>query len=141
MSDQDDFFFDEDDTPAQKPADKAAPKGGAARKEAPAPRAKSAAAPASAGGQSVTMTVAALIGVVALLVGIIIGILVPTGGTQPTTPVTMPAVDPGQARPLAPEELGGDLPPGHPDIGEMGGGMGETGTVDPGAPADDTETE
>lgn len=139
MSDQD-FFFDEDEAPEQKPAEKAASKGGTARKSTAAPSPKKAASTPVA-GQTVTMTVAGLIGVVALLVGIIIGIVIPVGGSQPATPQpAMPIQDSGQARPLSPEEMGGDLPPGHPPLDDMGGGMAapETETVDP---ADGGETE
>ncbi len=130
MSDQD-FFFDEDEAPAEKPkpAQKSA---SATRKSEPAARPAKSAAATPAGTQTVTMTVAGLIGVVALLVGIIIGILIPTGGTQPTTPAGVPAPGGTQARPLSPDELGGDLPPGHPDIGGMtGGAPSETTTPTP----------
>ncbi len=69
MSDQD-FFFDEDET-----AEDAASEKPARKQAAPRPQTRSAgAAPAV---QSVSVTVAALIGVVALLAGIIVGILIP----------------------------------------------------------------
>jgi len=108
VSDQD-FFFDEDEQP--KKAEKAS--GGS--KATSKPSASAAAAPAA---QSVSMTVAALIGVIALLAGLIVGILLPIGGTTaPAEPtVTAPT---GQAAPqLSPEQMqGGELPEGHPDIG------------------------
>ncbi len=131
MSDQD-FFFDEDETPAEKPAAKSA----SGRKDstpAPAVRQKAMTTVSASRTQTVTMTVAALIAVVALLVGVIIGILIPTGGAQPVpSPVTAPAPGTGVARPLAPEELEGDLPAGHPDIGGMtGGAVTPTGTTEP----------
>lgn len=128
MSNQDFFFDDEQpaDAPAEKPTGKGAPEPAAASKPAaPAPRPKTV-APAA---QSVTMTVAGLIGVVSLLVGVIIGILVPAGGAEVGSPVggTMPGagtVAPSeQARPLTPEELQGGMPDGHPDIGGMTGGQ------------------
>jgi hypothetical protein len=74
------------------------------------------------------MTIAGLIGVVALLAGVIIGILIPTGTSQPavTTPTT-PAVS---APELTPEQLqNGELPQGHPEIG--GGTTGGTPTETP----------
>jgi hypothetical protein len=122
VSDQD-FFFDEDEAPAEKPAAKSVAKPGGAKAQASAPRTKTAAVPA--GAQSVTMTVAGLIGVVALLVGIIVGILIPTGGTQVTSPTTgVPSMGTGgtQAPPLSEQDLQGEMPPGHPPIGDMGGG-------------------
>lgn len=131
MSDQD-FFFDEDEAPAEEP--KKAPS------ETPKPKAQGRAsgkhASAVQPAPTVTMTVAGLIGVVALLVGVIIGILIPIGASTPTSPASMSppgATDSGEARPLSPEELeSGDMPPGHPDIGEMLGGM-ETETPAPDA--------
>jgi hypothetical protein len=129
VSDQD-FFFDEDEAPAQKPEAKSAAKPAGAKAQASAPRTRTAAVPASA--QSVTMTVAGLIGVVALLIGIIIGILIPTGGTQVTSPTTgVPSMGTGtQAPPLSEDALQGEMPPGHPPIGDTGGGEA-TGTAVP----------
>jgi hypothetical protein len=120
VSDQD-FFFDEDETSAEKPAAKPATKSAAGSKPASsAPRPKPAAAPF--GAQTVTMTVAGLIGVVALLVGIIIGILIPTGATQVTSPsAPVPGMGSTPAPPLSEDALQGDLPPGHPPLGDMGG--------------------
>ena len=123
MSDQD-FFFDDDEAPAEKPAAKSAAKPAGAKAQTSAPRTKTAAVPA--GAQSVTMTVAALIGVVALLVGIIIGILIPTGGPQVAAPPSsgVPGMGTGgtQAPPLSEQDLQGEIPPGHPPIGDMTGG-------------------
>ncbi len=114
MSDQD-FFFDDEEQAAEKPAAKQA----SGHQSAPAPRPK-AVAPASA--QSVTVTVAGLIGVVALLVGVIIGILIPTGQQEAGSPAGgLPsAIQP--APPLSDEAMQGGMPEGHPDIGGMGGG-------------------
>jgi hypothetical protein len=124
VSDQD-FFFDEDEQP--KAADKAA-KPEATKSAAAKPSAKAApAAPAAPAGQMVTTTVAGLIGVVALLAGLVIGILLPVGGTTPTASTQVPAAVTGtQSAPqLTPEQLqGSELPPGHPDVGSMGGGSG-----------------
>lgn len=117
MSDQD-FFFDEDESPAEetKEPKKASKTSGTASKKA----AQKPDAPAPSGEKSVTMTIASLIGVVALLVGIIIGILIPAGGTS-TVPA--PTTDPAgvSAPQLSPEQLEtGNLPEGHPDLGDAG---------------------
>ncbi|MRR13771.1 hypothetical protein EG835_15285 [bacterium] len=115
MSDDQDFFFDEEETAVETPAEPAKSSGSKATAKATAPAAAPAAQAAS-GVQTVTMTVAALIGVVALLVGVIIGIVIPVGATDnvpaPTTTGT------GATAPeLSPEQLeGGALPEGHPDI-------------------------
>ena len=75
MSDQD-FFFDEDEAAEEAAPAKTERKQTSAKK----PTRSAAAAPAV---QSVSVTVAALIGVVALLAGIIVGILIPSGSTAP----------------------------------------------------------
>lgn len=132
MSDQD-FFFDEEETaeagtketakPSAKTESKAAP---AARKPAPKPAPKPAAA-APAGGspsffeQQVSITVASLMTVIGLLLGVIVGFLVaPDGGTVTTAaPAATTATDSGATAPqLTDEQLSsGALPEGHPDIG------------------------
>ena len=140
MSDQD-FFFD-DEAAEAKPAEKAAPAQQAAKQ---APRPKATAAPA--GAQTVTMTVAGLIGVVALLVGIIVGILIPTGGNQAGSPAGglpsgMETGGGSMARPLSPEELEGGMPEGHPPVDSMGepGAMPPTGeATDTAAPEGESE--
>lgn len=130
MSDQD-FFFDEEEqvakeapktssksTKAAAPkADKAAP---VARKASPAP------APRPAGGifeQSVSMTVAALMTVIGILVGVIIGFVVaPDGATVSTgtTPTTTGAGATSTAPQLSEDQLNsGSLPEGHPDISSV----------------------
>lgn len=116
MSDQD-FFFDEEETEAPaKPEKKASSPG----------RAKPSAAPAQQQffQQSVSMTVASLVAVIALLLGVIVGFLIPRG---PSTTAT----DTGAVAPqLSPEQLqSGQLPPGHPDISGMTGGQATTGTA------------
>jgi len=121
VSDQD-FFFEEDEQPKAAKKSDTPKKGGSAR---PA-QAEVAAAPA----QGVTMTVAALIGVIALLLGAIGGIFIGRGMAAPTvatTPaVTAPAAGAGgstTAPQLTEDQMqGGELPAGHPDIGSMGGG-------------------
>lgn len=117
MSDQD-FFFDEEEneTPAK------------AEKKAPTPRqARTPSAPAKQQvfQQSVSVTVASLVAVIALLLGVIIGFLIPRGGTT-STPADTGVVAPQ----LTPEQLqSGQLPPGHPDISGMMGGQAATGTA------------
>lgn len=121
MSDQD-FFFDEDEQVTEKPS-----KARDSKKESVS------AGPSDVpGAQTVTLTVAALIGVVALLAGMVVGILLPIGGGTPSaTPTT---VTPGAATggggtapQLTPEQIqGGELPPGHPNIG---GGSGSQETT------------
>jgi hypothetical protein len=130
VTDDQDFFFDEEETAIEE-------------KPVPAAKAKktkvtdTAAAPVGAVGpaaavQTVTMTVAALIGVIALLVGVIIGIVIPVGGAgsvpQPTTTGTS-----ATAPQLSEDQLqGGALPEGHPDISGMPTGTpGATGTPAP----------
>ena len=118
MSDQD-FFFDDDEAAGDADApDKA-------QSKTPVKRPRPAAAAAvPAGQQSVTITIAGLIGVVALLLGVVIGLLIPTGGNQATSPAPVPPPSGQQAAPLSPEQLEGGMPPGHPDIGDMNGGEG-----------------
>jgi len=118
VSDQD-FFFDEDEQP--KTAEKAT---------VPAKKSGSGGTPTrppAADGQSVTMTVAVLIGVVTMLLGVIIGLFIGRGMATPAVvaPVggTGTGTTPQAAPQLSPEQLeGGELPEGHPDIG--GGGTG-----------------
>ncbi len=118
MSDQD-FFFDEDEKPA-KPQSKSAPakKPAASAAKSARPAAKTAAA---APEQSVTYTIAALIGVAALLLGVIVGILLPinVGGAQTATPETPGGANGAMSAPqLSPEQMqSGQLPPGHPSVG------------------------
>lgn len=126
MSDQD-FFFDEEEKPA------APAKGGNTGAKAPA---RAAAPAASATGiaffdQSVSMAVATLAAVCALLLGVIVGYAVkPAAVTVPNT--SGAATGSGAAAPqLTEEQLGsGQLPAGHPDIGGLQGGSGAaTGTT------------
>jgi hypothetical protein len=134
VSDQD-FFFDEDEAPAAKPAkpakaDKtAAP---AAKAGAKRPTASKAAqsAPADAyetvplAEQTVTVVVAGLLMVISLLVGAIIGFLL--GGTSTPAISSVPeaaapaggtVTDPG---PLTNEQMQGGMPAGHPAVGATG---------------------
>lgn len=126
MSDQD-FFFDEDEAPAKDKAKKAA------SSDKPAAGAKAASAPAVT-AQTVSTSVAALIGVIALLAGIIIGIVIPVGGSNVPAPTAVPQTGApsmgsggGSAPQLSPDQLeGGALPEGHPDISGGEGGSTET---------------
>jgi hypothetical protein len=69
-----------------------------------------------------------LIGVAALLLGIVVGMLIQSGmsANQVASPTQQPQLQqqgaPQQAAPqLTPEQLqGGELPPGHPSIGATG---------------------
>ena len=113
MSDQD-FFFDEEDAPASAPAPR--PSSQPARSASPA-RTTHAAAPASGASffeQSVTMAIAALMTVIGLLVGVIIGFVIAPSGTSP---VSSPAGGTSVAPGLSQDQLqSGELPEGHPPI-------------------------
>lgn len=118
MSDQDFFFEDEERTEESAPAKASA--------KQPAAKAGSAAAGVPFAQQSVSMTVAGLVAVCTLLVGVIVGILLP--GSAATVNPVVPGTS--SAPQLTPEELGsGELPAGHPDISDMGGpeGLPSTG--------------
>lgn len=124
VSDQD-FFFDEDETAAPKPK--------ASKPAASSKPASRQAAPAPAGVQSVSMTVAALIGVIALLAGLIIGVLLPIGNTASTatsTTATTGATTSGSSAPqLTQDQLNsGQLPAGHPDISGAASSTATSGT-------------
>lgn len=118
MSDQD-FFFEDEEQPAEEAAPKSASKSGGSKSAAKP--AASAAAPVAQ--QTVTMTVAGLVAVCALLVGVIIGLVIPrqptatVGGSGTTGTTTAPQLSPEQME-------GGSLPAGHPDITGMGGATG-----------------
>jgi hypothetical protein len=118
VSDQD-FFFDEDDKPAKGSGSSPAKKTGTTTSRSGSSSAnRGAAAPASV--QTVSMTVAVLIGVIGILLGAVIGLFVGKSLAVPTV-----AVAPGagtsttqQAPQLTPEQLqGGQLPAGHPSVG------------------------
>ncbi len=127
MSDQD-FFFDEEEAPAtektsagEKPSAKQPAKGlppkASQSKTGPS---KGATVAPPAGGIELTWTITALIGVVALLLGVIVGYAIPKNSTGTVTG------SPVQSAPqLTPEQVQtGELPEGHPDIGAMTGGSG-----------------
>lgn len=125
MSDQD-FFFDEEEDAKPKAASKAT---SGSKKPVPS----KAAAPAPAGtffAQNVSMTVAALMAVIALLLGVIIGIVIPTGST--TVPPVTSSAGTDAAPVLSDDQLNsGELPAGHPDISGMAtGSAGATGSAD-----------
>lgn len=146
MSDQD-FFFDEEETAAEpktgkdaetakSSANRSAKPAPVARRSEPKPTAKAAPRPAASAagpgflGQSVSMTIAVLMTVIGLLVGVIIGfVAAPDGTTGSTATSATPATtDSGSTAPeLSEEELSsGALPEGHPDISSMGA----TGTAE-----------
>ncbi len=121
MSDQD-FFFDEEEETAREAAKSSSKSGAKAapapRKSAPKPDTQVAASSASPFEQSVSMTVAALMTAIGLLVGVIIGFVV-----APDSPTVSngTATDTGVAAPqLSEDQLNsGELPAGHPDIGSV----------------------
>lgn len=109
MSEQD-FFFDEEDA---KPAaeESKAPTGKPAQ---PSRQARS----TSFFEQDISVSIAALMAVIALLIGIIIGVLIPTGGTA-TGALSSPAASTGvsSAPQLTQDQINsGALPAGHPDL-------------------------
>lgn len=126
MTDDQDFFFDEEETAVEAPAEKPAK----SPAKSTAPTVAAATTSVATAVQTVTVTVAALIGVVALLTGVIVGILLPVGnsGSVPAPTTTGASAT---APELSPEALeSGTLPEGHPDITGMGGETGEaTGTM------------
>ncbi len=73
------------------------------------------------------------------VLGFLIGFFVANSLTRPGAQVaatTAPAPAPGgEARPLGPEELGGELPPNHPDVGGADGGGGSAAATSPAAQA------
>lgn len=128
MSDQD-FFFEEEERPTEDAAPaKSTPKSGGS-KSAAKPVASDAAPVAQ---QSVSMTVAGLVAACALLVGVIVGLVIPRQPSAAT--VDTGTTGTSTAPQLTPEQMeGGSLPAGHPDISSMGGGA-------TGAPAATTTT-
>lgn len=135
MSDQD-FFFDEEPTkpapgtPASKPG---ATKSGA--KPATSSETETAAAVPFL-EQSTVMSVAILIGVVGLLVGLIGGYLLGTAQTQPAAAPatgaigTVPsAADQGGAPVLTTEQINSGLPANHPSLPASGAAATPSGTV------------
>jgi tetratricopeptide (TPR) repeat protein len=66
-----------------------------------------------------------LLCVLGILLGFIVGFLITNSITKPGAQARAAASGGGEARPLGPEQLSGELPQGHPDIsgaGEGGGG-------------------
>lgn len=124
MSDQD-FFFDEEEQTTEKPVAKATERPARAEDSKPV-----ATGSTTSTVQGVSMTVASLIGVVALLAGVVIGILIPAGADstvpEPTTTGTSAAPQ------LTPEQLeAGELPPGHPQVGATTGEATGSATTTP----------
>ena len=132
MSDQD-FFFDEEDQPADKASAAAAKPAAKPAKAAPvkstaATPAKSVATPAS--GLELTWTVTALIGIVALLAGVIIGYVIPKNTSGGVATTTAGAGVTQQAPQLSPEQMqSGQLPAGHPDISGATGSNAPSSTA------------
>lgn len=83
--------------------------------------------------KQVSLTVAALMTVIGLLLGVIIGFVIPDGGTVSSSGTATPAT--GSTAPqLSPEQLdSGELPAGHPPVGDMGGSTDASATEE--APA------
>jgi hypothetical protein len=127
VSDQD-FFFDEDEKPAKSQS-----KSASANKPASSPAKGGSKNAPAAPAQSVTYSIAALIGIAALLLGIIVGILLPinVGGAQTATPdAGLTQTGAVQAPQLTPEQMqNGQLPPGHPSVGGSTGATGSATTT------------
>lgn len=129
MADQDFFFEEENDTKPVKPAKSGAK---AETKSSGAKSGSKAASPvkpvtvrpgasSAVASQSVTLAVAGLMAVCALLVGIIIGLVIPRSGADAGLSTTgAPSGAAGQVVPapsLSSDQLkDGKLPPGHPSI-------------------------
>ncbi len=113
MSDQD-FFFDEDEKPAEKSTSKSTDK--PASRKSGSSSGSTAATSASIGEQTVTMTVAALIGVVTLLLGVIIGLFVAPDSSKVAAPSVSPTGQTGTAPQLSDDQIQQGLPPGHVPI-------------------------
>ncbi len=122
MSDQD-FFFDDD----EKTATEDKPKAERARSAQPSRGQAAAQAAVPVTAQSVSVTIAALMSVCALLVGVIIGLVIPSGPTAQVGGGTSGLTGGSGAPPgpLTPDQLSGPLPEGHPEIGQ--GSQGGTG--------------
>src|SRR5689334_4608552 len=70
-----------------------------------------------------------LLCVLGIVLGFIVGFLITNSITKPGAQVAQarPAAAGGDARPLGPEQLSGELPQGHPDISGAGGGNSNGG--------------
>lgn len=140
MSDQD-FFFDEEPTkpapgaPASKPG--ATKSGGAKPGAKPATSSETETAAAVPFlEQSTVMSVAILIGVVGLLVGLIGGYLLGTAQTQPAAAPAIGAVGTvpdatgqGGAPVLTQEQINSGLPANHPSVPASGAAATPSGTA------------
>lgn len=125
MSEQD-FFFDEE----EQAVEETAPKAGERPARTQAKRAAAVAPVAAA--QGISMTVASLIGVVALLAGVVIGMLIPSGDSVPAPTTTGTAGTGSQAPQLSQDQLNsGELPAGHPNISGMTSGTAGSQTTTP----------
>ena len=132
MSDQD-FFFDEEDRECResKPAKKER-LGASAKKSAPAKKStrSSSAADAPFMERTVTMTSWLLMAVVTLLVGVIVGIVIPTDSGSCRRRRRRGRRQARQPQ-LSPEQLNTGMPEGHPDIGDMSAEAAPSGEVVP----------
>ncbi|PKQ19498.1 MAG: hypothetical protein CVT66_09860 [Actinobacteria bacterium HGW-Actinobacteria-6] len=107
MSEQD-FFFDEEVDAKPAPRKASAPKG------------TSEPTSGSFFAQDISVSIAALMAVIALLLGIIVGVLIPSGGTTSGVSTGAPASSSEAAPQLTPDQLdSGELPAGHPDLSGM----------------------
>lgn len=149
MSEQDFFFDDGDEKPAEESQESKGSKGSEPKKKAPVAKSRpsrpaSSQAP-SFWSQSVNMTVTSLVALIALLMGVIVGIVLPVGSSTSADTVPDPTAS-APAPSLTPEQLeSGQMPEGHPDLSGMSEGAtpaaGGTATSAPDAeaPADGTE--
>jgi hypothetical protein len=148
VSDQD-FFFDEDEAaaePAETPSRSDSGKKGVSSKPAPAKSAPAkpvaATQPAADAGslldQDVTLTIALLMSVIALLFGLIGGYLLGMSSASTAVPASVAAPadtgaagaagEAGGATPLTPEQVQGGMPAGHPAVGSAAGSQTATAT-------------
>jgi len=68
-----------------------------------------------------------------ILLGFIVGFLFTNSITKPVTQAAAARTAPaggGEARPLGPDEAGGELPPGHPEVPGAGGGTAASTSAD-----------
>ena len=119
MSDQD-FFFDEEETaqPAPKTESKSTAKT-TGTSPAPRPRQSTATSASSASffEQNVSMSVAALMTVIGLLVGVIVGFVIAPDGAATGTETTLGTGTTVPAPALTEDQLNsGELPAGHPAV-------------------------
>lgn len=134
---EDDDLFFEDDVAEETPAQPAAK--GSTKTASKAPAGKAAASKAAGGspapprpqegdeeepGATMSVTIAVLGMIVALLIGFILGVVVEQRRIQ-AAPAGLSAAGGAGAPALTPQQLQqGQLPAGHPNFGNIGGGAG-----------------